>query len=151
MSWYELLKTIHVLSIATWFGSGLAILVIGVRVLGSGARGYSNFLVNASWWAGRAHPGAGVLLLITGFAMVADADLSVGDTWIWLGILGLVVAMGLGGGFIGRTADGLVNKIETTGFTDAQLPAVRQLNLYVRIELAVLVLVVADMVAKPGL
>ncbi|HEU4571403.1 MAG TPA: DUF2269 family protein [Candidatus Limnocylindrales bacterium] len=151
MSWYELLKTIHILSIATWFGSGLAILVIGVRVLASGARGYSNFIVNASWWAGRAHPGAGVLLLITGFAMVADADLSVGDTWIWLGILGLVVAMGLGGALIGRTADAIVDKVETTGFTDAQLPTVRQLNLYVRIELAILVLVIADMVAKPGL
>jgi hypothetical protein len=151
VTWYELLLTIHVLSIATWFGSGLAILVIGVRVLGSGSRGYSSFLVNASWWAGRAHPGAGVVLLLTGFAMVADADLSIGDTWIWLGILGLVAAMALGGAFIGRTADALVKKIETTGFTDAQLPMVRQLNLYIRIELSILVLVIADMVAKPGL
>lgn len=152
MSWYELLKTIHVLSLATWFGSGLAILVIGVRVLGTGSRGYSNFLVNASWWAGRAHPGAGVVLLITGFAMVGDADfIDFGDTWVWLGLLGLIAAMGLGGALIGRTADALVEKVETTGFTDAQLPSVRQLNLYVRIELAILVLVVADMVAKPGL
>ncbi|HEX8122217.1 MAG TPA: hypothetical protein VF549_13230 [Solirubrobacteraceae bacterium] len=153
MSWYELLKSLHVLAIATWFGSGIALTVLGYRSLAAGAGPYGSFVVNAAWWASRAHPTAGVVALLTGFGMVADADYSMGDTWLWLGLLGLVVSMGIGGALIGRTADGIVKSVEGAGgaLPEAQRPAVGRLLLYVRIELAIVALVVFDMVAKPGL
>lgn len=152
MSWYELLLTLHVLAIATWFGSGVALVVLGYRTLRTGPEVYGSFVVPAAWWAGRAHPASGVVLLLTGFGMVADADLSLGDTWLVLGLIGWAVATGIGGALIGRTADALVKRIQGGAVTAEELtePAGRIL-LYSRIELAVLVLVIADMVAKPGL
>ena len=152
MSWYELLLTLHILAIATWFGSGAALVVLGFRTLRTGPEVYGSFIVPAAWWAGRAHPGSGVVLIATGFAMVADADLSLGDTWLVLGLIGWVVATAIGGALIGRTADQLVKRIEGGTLTAEELsePAGRIL-LYSRIELAVLVLLIADMVAKPGL
>ena len=152
MSWYELLKFLHVLAIATWFGSGLAILVIAMRARTLPAA-FGPFAVNAGWWAGRAHPAAGVVLLLTGFAMVGDSDfIDFSDTWVWLGLVGLIAAFGVGGALIGRTSDALSKKIEASGgvLAEDDRPLAEQLLLYARIELAILVLVVADMVAKPG-
>ena len=151
MSWYELLLFLHVLAIATWFGSSAAISAMAFMAIKTGADAFASFMLPATKWAGRAHPAAGVVLLLTGFAMVADADYSLGEAWLILAIVGLVVGMGIGGALIGRTADGLVKRIEGGSITAEELTDCgRQLLLYTRIELVVVVLVVADMVAKPG-
>ncbi len=153
MDWYELLKTLHVLAMATWFGSSLAILVLATRARNV-PEAFGPFTLNATWWAGRAHPAAGVILLLTGFAMVANEDRGwdLSDTWVWLGIIGLVAAFGVGGALIGRTADAMTKQIEQAGgmLTPEMRPAADKLLLYTRIELVILVLVIADMVAKPG-
>ncbi len=151
MSWYELLKTLHVLAMGLWFGSAIAILVMATRAR-SNPTAFGTFAVNAGWWAGRAHPAAGVVLLLTGFAMVAEADLDLGETWIWLAIAGLVLVFAIGGALVGRTSNALTRQIEGAGgvLTEESRPLADQLLLYARLELAVLVLVVADMVAKPG-
>src|SRR5829696_3148359 len=150
MTWYELLLFLHVLAIATWFGSGLALTALGFITMRTGPEAYGSFTVAAGNWASRAHPVAGVVLLLTGFGMVADADLDF-DTWLILGLIGLVVAMGIGGAFIGRTAGSMIKRIEGGTITAEELTASgRQLLLYTRIELVLLVLLIADMVAKPG-
>ena len=150
MSWYELLLSLHILAIATWFGSALALTALGFMTMKTGPELYGSFTVVAGKWAGRVHPAAGVLLLLTGFAMVADADWDF-DAWLILGLIGLVLAMGIGGAFIGRTADGMIKRIEGGAITAEELTASgRQLLLYTRIELVILVLVIVDMVAKPG-
>ncbi|MDQ3739910.1 MAG: DUF2269 domain-containing protein [Actinomycetota bacterium] len=150
MSWYELLLSLHILAMATWFGSSLAITAMAFMSLKTGPEAFGNFTLPATKWAGRAHPAAGVLLLLTGFAMVADADWDF-DAWLILGIVGLVLAMGIGGALIGRTADGIVRRIEAGSMTAEELTTGgRQLLLYTRIELVILVLVVVDMVSKPG-
>jgi uncharacterized membrane protein len=150
MSWYELLLALHLLAIATWFGSGLAITAMSFMALRTGPEAFGSIVLMASKWASRAHPAAGVLLLLTGFGMVAEADLDF-DTWLVLGVIGLVLAMGMGGALIGRTADAMVKRIEAGSMTAEELSTSgRQLLLYTRIELVILVLVIVDMVAKPG-
>jgi uncharacterized membrane protein len=153
MSWYELLLFLHILAIATWFGSGVAITVLGARSLKTDDAVFGPFTINAGWWASRAHPTAGVVLLLTGFAMVADADLSLGDTWLWLALVGWVVTLGVGGALIGRTSGELTERIEANGgvLAPEHRALGEQLLLYARIELVLLVLIIADMVAKPGL
>jgi uncharacterized membrane protein len=152
MTFYELLLTLHVLAMGTWFGSSLAILVMGIRAQRTDVGVFSTFAVNATSWASRAHPAAGVVLLLTGFGMVADADYSMGDLWLILALVGLVVAFGIGGALIGKTSDAIVKQIEANGGTLAtdQGPLVDRLFLYTRIELVILLLVVTDMVVKPG-
>jgi uncharacterized membrane protein len=151
MSWYELLLSLHILSVATWFGSSLAITAMGVMWLKTGPEAFGVYAVPATKWAGRAHPAAGVLLLLTGFAMVADADYSLSEPWLIIAIAGLVVAMGIGGALIGRTADGIAKGVVAGSATAAELETGgRQLLLYTRIELVVVLLVIVDMVVKPG-
>ncbi len=152
MSWYELLLFLHILAMATWFGSGLAIMVLATRAQKVEGQAFGTFAINAGWWAGRAHPAAGVVLLLTGFGMVAEADLDLGETWLILALIGLIVAFGIGGALIGRTSTELSKALEANGgnYTSEHRDLANQAILYSRMELAVLVLVIADMVAKPG-
>ncbi|HEV2812774.1 MAG TPA: DUF2269 family protein [Solirubrobacteraceae bacterium] len=150
MSWYELLLSLHILAMATWFGSSTALTAMGFMSLRTGPEAFGSFVLPASKWASRAHAPAGIVLLLTGFGMIADADLDF-DTWLILGLIGLVAALGVGGALIGRTADGIVKRIEGGALTAEELStSANQLLLYTRIELVILVLVIVDMVAKPG-
>jgi uncharacterized membrane protein len=150
MSWYELLLSLHILAIATWFGSGLALIAVGFQTIKTGPEVYGGFVVPAARWAGRAHPASGLLLLLTGILMIVDADWDF-DAWLILGIIGLVAAMGIGGAFIGRTSDALVKRIERGGITAEELTdGGQKILLFARIEMVILVLVIVDMVAKPG-
>jgi len=152
MSWFELLLSLHILAIATWFGSGLAITAMGFQALKTGPESFGTVVLPATKWAGKAHPAAGVVLLLTGFGLIGDSDVyEFGDTFVILGLVGLVVAMGIGGALIGRTADGIVKRIESGAMTAEELSdSGRQLLLYTRIELSILVLLIVDMIAKPG-
>ena len=152
MSWYELLLSLHILSLATWFGSSLAITAMAFMSLRTSPEAFGAFTLAANKWAGKAHPAAGVLLLLTGFGLIGDSDVyGFGDTFVILGLVGLVAAMAIGGALIGRTADGLVSRIEGGSVTADELTGDgRRLLFYARIELVIVLLVVVDMVAKPG-
>ena len=153
MTLYELLLFLHVLAVATWFGSGVAILVIGTRALRSTAGAFPSFAVGASWWAGRAHPAAGVVLLVTGLGMVAEADIPFSEPWVLIALAGLLAAMAVGGAVIGPASAKLTSGLEGAGGTMGPelRPVADRLLLYSRAELAIVALVIADMVFKPGL
>lgn len=149
---YEILKSIHVLSMGVWLGSGVAIVVIGMRALRAAGAEFGSFAVNAGWWAGRAHPAAGVLLLITGVIMTLD-KWDFGEPWISIALVGLIVAMGLGGAVIGPASSKLAEGVRAAGGTmTAELrPVADRLIRFSQIESVIIVLVVIDMVVKPGL
>jgi len=150
MSWYELLLTIHILAVALWFGSGIAVTVLSYRLRAVDTATFSPFSVAANWWAGRAHPAAAVVIILAGFGMVADADLSMGELWITLALVGWVLLMALGGALVGPTATKL-EKAATGSAPAAEVQALAgRLLLLMRIESGLLALVIVDMVAKPG-
>ena len=152
MSWYELLLTLHILGAALWFGSGLAITVISLRLLAAEPDTFGSFSLNAGWWAGRAHPAAALVILLAGFGMVADADLSLGEAWISIALAGWIVLMALGGAGISRTGTELTKAYERSGgaLTAEVRGIADRLLLFTRIETAILVVIIAVMVAKPG-
>ena len=151
MSWYELLLTLHILAAALWFGSGIAITVMGYRALASDPPTFGPVALHAGWWAGRAHPAAAVVILIAGILMVIDADLSFGEAWISIALAGWVILMALGGAAVGPASTKLATAIqERGGYSDELRPLASRVLLFSRIETAILVIVIADMVAKPG-
>jgi Predicted integral membrane protein (DUF2269) len=150
MSWFELLLTIHILAVALWFGSGLAITVISYRLIGTRDAALGPFVTGAAWWAGRAHPAASVVILLAGLGMVGDSEfVSFGDLWIILGLVGWVIVGALGGRFIGPTAEQLAETATAGGVTEAVKPLADRLLLFTRIEAGLLALLIAIMVAKP--
>lgn len=152
MTWYELLLSLHILSAALYIGSALAITVISYRLLAVGSGSFPAFLDSAGWWAGRAHPAAAMALLVTAILMIVDADLSFGELWISLALAGWLLAGFIGGGLITRTGQQLGAELARSGgtLTETSRALTDRFLLYARLEVAVLVLVVVDMVVKPG-
>jgi hypothetical protein len=148
MSWYELLLTLHILAAGLYLGSGVAIWVISQRLLTVDPPAFGTFARQAGWWAGKAHPGAAIVLLLAGFAMVADADLDF-DLWLILGLIGWLAAGAVGGGGVGNAGRALESAIESND-GDGVLTYATRLLLFARIESAIVILVIVDMVAKPG-
>ena len=149
MSWYELLLTIHVLAAALWFGSGIATTVLAYRFRAAPEPLFGQYSVAANWWAGRAHPAAAVVILLAGFGMLAEADISIGETWIVLALVFWVALMALGGGAVGPTATKLAETATGGGTATDIAPLTSRLLLLMRIESVLLVIVIAIMVAKP--
>lgn len=150
MSWYELLLTLHVVAVALWFGSTVAITVVSYRLLAVEPATFGPAFRQMGWWAGKAHPAAGVVILLAGIAMVIEADLSFGELWIVLALVGWVALSGIGGGVISRSGERLEAALDRGEDGEARAHASRLL-LGTRIEAALIVLVIVDMVAKPTL
>jgi Predicted integral membrane protein (DUF2269) len=152
MSLFELLLFLHILAAGVWLGSGVALSVITRRALAASPGTFGTLAAPAGWWGGRAHPGAGLVLLLTGPAMIAEADLSFGKTWIIIGLVGLVALFALGGGGVGRTSDELVKRVEADGgaLTAESEPLAQRLLTLMLVETVLLALIIFDMVIKPG-
>jgi hypothetical protein len=149
MSWYELLLTLHIVAAGLYLGSGIAIWVLSQRLLAVDPAAFGTFAKQAGWWASKAHPGASVVLILAGFAMIADADIDF-DTWVILGLIGWFVLGAIGGGGVGNAGKALEAAIERQD-GDAVIASANRLLLFSRLETAVLILVIVDMVDKPGL
>ena len=95
---------------------------------------------------------AALLVVIFGFGLVSEVGYSVGDTWIWLALLAYVASVIAGAGFLGPESGRVGKLIEERGADDAEAQSrIRRILLISRIELVILILVILDMVVKPGL
>jgi hypothetical protein len=147
---YEWLLAVHILAAGLWFGSGVSLLVVGRRVMASGREAFAQWVRPATWWGGRAHPAAGLVLLLTGPGIVSAADYDFGEPWIVIALVGLFVLFAIGGGLVGRTAGALDRAIDA-GDGAAVDTLGRKLLSFTVLEMAILTIVIVDMVVKPGL
>ena len=149
---YDLLLSLHILAAAVWFGSGVAINVITRRVLAGDAQGLAGFAGPMNLWAGRAHPAAGLVLLITGPGIVAHVGYSFGEPWIIIALVGLFALFAYGGAVVGRAGTSLTDGLAESGgtLTPALREQAQKLLRLLTIETVILGLIIVDMVVKPG-
>jgi len=151
---YNTLKFLHVLSAIVWVGSGVYAQVLGTRVLrqhdpehlGAVARDIGEM-------GNRLLMPASISTLLFGVILVAYApQWNFTDTWVLVGLGGIVATIVTGAGFLGPEA-GRLGKLAAEGHTAAEPDVERRIRKIVaisRIDLVVLIVVVADMVFKPG-
>ncbi|MEX2293384.1 MAG: DUF2269 family protein [Acidimicrobiales bacterium] len=148
----QLLLTLHLLAAATWIGAALAEQVIARRMGPSTADAVVDQFARDAEAVGKTLFGpAALVLTLTGVALVVRQDVSWGELWIVLGIGALLVAGAVGGGFLipeGRRIAALANQ-QGHDPVEVRLRARRRF-LVARIDLAILILAVADMVFRPG-
>jgi hypothetical protein len=96
---------------------------------------------------------ASVLVLLLGIAMVWYSPAwEVGQLWVILGLIGIANTIVVGAAFLGPEAGRLARLTEERGPDDPEvLRRVQRVFTISRYDLAVLLLVVVDMVIKPGL
>ncbi len=151
---YELMKTLHVLSAVVWVGGAATIQVLAIRAQRAAEPGrMATFAKEAEWVGQRIFLPVSLLLLALGIGMVIEEEAwGFGDTWIVIGLVGIVFSALVGSAFLGPESGRVGKLMDAEGPESPEVTRrLRRLFLVSRIELAVLMLVVADMVIKPGL
>ena len=151
MSYYELLKFVHILMAIIWVGGAIAVQVLAFRILKTNdPHRLAAFAGDTGALGERLFAPASGILVIVGILMVIDSwDFS--DTWIIIGIIGFLATLVTGLFYLTPTAKKLGSLIEQRGAEDPETQGtIRQLLAISRIDLVVLIIVVFNMVAKPG-
>ncbi|HEY7873564.1 MAG TPA: DUF2269 family protein [Actinomycetota bacterium] len=150
---YIVLKAFHVLAAVAWVGGGLTQNVLATRLKSSGESGLMSRFARESEWIGtHVYLPSSLVLLGLGIWMVATSAWNFTDLWIIIGILGMLSTVITGSVFLGPTAKKIGEAIAARGPDDPQVIAgIERLLTIGRVDLAVLLIVVVDMVAKPVL
>lgn len=150
---YDTLKWLHVMAAIAWIGSGLFVQYYATSLRrGNEWQRLAAFARDLEKASKQLFIPASGVVLVMGVLMVAYAPfVGIKETWVWLGLVGYAATFVTGAFFIGPTAVKLGKMVEAEG-PDA--PGVRPLMARIftisRIDRVVLLLVVADMVFKPG-
>lgn len=149
--WYPIFKWIHVTLAVFWVGGGLTLTILAMRAeRSSNPRDIAHLADQAGFVGEKFFAPAGLLVFLAGIAMVLNADFDWGQFWIVAGLIGYAASFVVGIGFLSPTAKKIAALSETHGVEHAETQAmIRKILLIARFDMAVLLLVVADMVTKP--
>ena len=154
MDLYEALKTVHVLTAVVWVGGNVYANIINTRrIKGASSETVVETAREAEWYGNHVLIPTTLLLIITAFGMTADADLSLGEFWLSFALAGFIFSFILGAAVVGPTIKKFHQEVTAAGneVTPSAKAKLDKILLLARIELVILVLVVIDMVVKPGL
>src|SRR5689334_15518970 len=149
--WYALFRVVHVSLAVFWVGGGLLLTVIGLKAEGSDD---PHEIVTLARWAGfvgeRLFAPAGLLVFLMGIAMMINTNWGWGKFWVVAGLVGYASTFVTGIGFLSPLAKKIDELIAEKGPTAPETQAaIQRVLLIARVDIGVLLLVVADMVTKP--
>jgi hypothetical protein len=146
MSGYELLLFLHVVCVIVWLGAGTTLALIAVAAERMRDRPLQDRLGALGRWLGpRVFLPATLGALAFGLALVAKGSWTFGPLWIKLGLGAFAVSLLLNA----TVRFPLLRRLEGAEGAETDR-AGRLLALLGRVELTVLYLAVADMIAKPS-
>lgn len=151
---YNTLKFFHVLAAITWLGAGIYAQVLASRVLRANDPAHLGVVAKDIGEMGKILiTPASISVLVFGIVLVAYApQWNFTDTWVLIGLGGIAATIVTGAGFLGPESERL-GKLAAEGHTPDEPDVQRRIRRILtisRIDLVVLIVVVADMVFKPG-
>ena len=155
VSTYQWLKAVHVVFAVIWVGGAFMVQAFALRILptGDGAR-IAAFAKDTEFLGLRIFTPASLILLGSGAWALHDSSgvYDYSQTWVQLGIVVIVLSIVVGAGFLGPESGRIARAIEAGGVAspEAQM-RIRRIFVVARIELLLLLLIVVDMVVKPGI
>ena len=149
---YDWLQLVHVLAAMVWVGGAVMVQIVAIRAMASkDPVRQATFSADAEWLGMRVFTPASVIVLLAGIAMVLDAGIGFTPTWILAGLGGIAFTIIIGASFLGPESGRLKALISERGGTDPEVISRRdRIFLVSRIDLAVLIFVVAMMVLSPA-
>jgi uncharacterized membrane protein len=149
--WYALFRVVHVVLAVFWVGGGLTLTVLGLKAERSTDPVEMATLARQAAFAGeRFFAPAGVLVLLMGIAMMINTNWGWGKFWVIAGLIGYAATFVTGIGFLSPLVKKIDALIAEKGPTAPETQAaIQRILLVARVDIGVLLLVVADMVTKP--
>jgi uncharacterized membrane protein len=151
---YDWLLLGHILAAITWVGGAITMQMVAARLIrAEGGESVASFARTIEWIGPRLYMPASLVVLGLGIAMVAVNEAwTIGQLWIILALVGIAIS-GIGGAvFFGPQAKRIGEAFRSEG-PDSQTARalIRRVNVVGRFDTALLILIVVDMVLKPGL
>jgi uncharacterized membrane protein len=149
--WYFVFKMLHVGAAVVWVGAGLFITIIAV--LAELANDDDQLLQIGHWAetvAGRLFPVMSFVVLGFGIAMTSNGDIPYNQFWLIFGLVAWALSAATGILFLGPESKRLNKAAAEHGPQAPEVQArLRRILLVVRVDVALMFLIVFDMVAKP--
>jgi uncharacterized membrane protein len=149
--WYALFRVIHIVLAVFWVGGGLTLTILGLRAERSTDPTEMATLARQAAFTGeKFFAPAGIVVLLMGIAMMINTNWGWGKFWVIAGLIGYAATFVTGIGFLSPLAKKIDELIAEKGPTAPETQAaIQRVLLIARIDIGVLLLVVADMVTKP--
>jgi len=150
-NWYSLFKAGHVLFAVIWVGGGVSIMIHAIRAqTARDAEGIVTVAKQAAFMGEKVFAPLGLVTFLLGVAMMINTSWGWGHFWVIAGLLGYVSTFVVGIGFLSPMAKKIDASAAEKGATHPDtLALIDRIMLVARIDVAVLMLVVLDMVTKP--
>jgi len=152
-SWYEVFKSIHVLAAVIWLGGGAIITILAWKA--QRTKDYGQLLQigkQAEWLSMRVFVPASLTVLAMGIVLMHKGDWGYDHFWVLFGLIAWGVSFLVGATFLGPEAGRLSKLIEAKGPEDPEVIArLNRVIAVARADIVLVLLVAADMVAKPFL
>jgi uncharacterized membrane protein len=149
--WYFVFKMLHVGAAVVWVGGGLFITICAV--LAELANDDDQLLQIGHWAetvAGRLFPVMSFVVLGFGFAMTSNGDIPYDQFWLIFGLVAWALSAATGILFLGPEAKRLNRAAAEHGPRSPEVQArLRRILLVVRVDVALMFLIVFNMVVKP--
>lgn len=153
MTLYNTLLLIHIVAAMIWVGGGIMLVVVGARIHRAADPGMRLMFVRQSAVAGPMSGISALVLLGAGIGMVIENEAwTFSQLWIWLALVLLSVSLAVGASYYGRVGKRMEEALEAG--EPGRAEADRLIRQYLRVataDLVLLLVIVWDMVFKPGL
>lgn len=151
-TWFGIFKIVHVGFAVFWVGGGLLLTALALRAERSDDPNEIAHIARQATFAGeKLFAPAGGIVLAMGIAMVINSpEIGFGDAWVIIGLVGFAISFVTGIAVLAPRAKRIVELTDTVGAASPQTQAaIREILLISRVDIAVLVIVVFDMLMKP--
>jgi uncharacterized membrane protein len=149
--WYSVFRVVHVVLAVFWVGGGLTLTVLGLRAESlDDPREIATLARQAAFVGEKLFAPTGLVVLLMGIALVINGHLGWGHFWIVAALVGYAATFVTGVGVLSPLAKKVDALIESKGAESAEAQAaIKRILLVARVDVTVLLLVVADMTTKP--
>ena len=150
---YQFYLTVHILAAVVWVGGATITQVYAARAMADPSpERLAGFARDAEFVGKTMFTPASLVLVVFGFLLVNEGNWSLGSTWLVFALAVFAASFALGVGFLAPESARIARAIELHGVGSTEATRrIERIFLVSRIELLFLMLVVVDMVVKPGL
>ncbi|SFO47001.1 Predicted integral membrane protein [Mesorhizobium sp. NFR06] len=151
MDWYSIVKFFHIVSAVLWVGGGFVLFLLGVLAERAGNIEDKLQAIRASGQlGGKFFAPMSMLTLVFGLIM-CGFWVGFGDLWIVIGLVGYATTFSIGMLVFKPTGERMGAMIANEGVTPVALASGQRMMNWARLDYAVMLVIIADMVLKPTL